>query len=463
MRRALQRALRCCSGCGGRRRALRCCKSALVALCLASVQAQHVELLAPAQGFVSRDGALRVEWAAKDVPADKGALRVVLMVNGLVAQVDDPRSAVGSLLLSALSDGQYRVHVFLGQYDEFEGLSNVQSSALVECWVDTSGVLGGVAPLNPQAGMVPGFTAYVPATRTGAQPGREPVVVFTYHCNRPDFVKMQADALRHFMLDDFTLIVINDAQSDEMRTAISEASRSVGAESIPTPDYLDHSDPSQVVGRIVTWSMQEVALRRFNNSVVMLLEGDIFPVAPFAPLDFLSGYQIAGTQQGRRHRSSGFLLRYLWVGLLLVDLKDLPNKHLLNMDVAVVGDVGGDTASAMHHFFDASLQVCLCVEELGRVLAAPAREESHGCVRGGRSRCGGFCTRRMCIKRTATSTSSRPLPEKSITMPFASRYLAPSPLPAPPVLDARISKNVRLLLASSKRSSACLSLLHAAS
>jgi hypothetical protein len=51
--------------------------------------------------------------------------------------------------------------------------------------------------------------------------------------------------------------------------------------------------------------------------------------------------------------------RYLWVGLLLVDLQDLPNKHLLNMDVAVVGDVGGDTASAMHHFFDASPQVSL--------------------------------------------------------------------------------------------------------
>ena len=162
-------ALRCCGGYGGRRRALRPCGAALVALCLASVQAQHVELLAPAQGFVSRDGALRVEWAAKGVPDDKGALRVVLMVNGLVAQVDDPRSAVGSLLLSALSDGQYRVHVFLGQYDEFEGLSNVQSSALVECWVDATGVLGGVAPLNPQAGMVPGFTAYVPATRTGAK------------------------------------------------------------------------------------------------------------------------------------------------------------------------------------------------------------------------------------------------------------------------------------------------------
>ena len=120
---------------------------------------------------------------------------------------------------------------------------------------------------------------------------------------------LQAEALRTFILDQFTLLIINDAQSDEMCTAFSDASRSVGAESILTPSYLDHREPSKVVGRIVTWSMQEVALRRFNDSVVMLVEGDMFPVAPFSPLDFLSGYQIAGTQQGRRHASSGFLLR----------------------------------------------------------------------------------------------------------------------------------------------------------
>ena len=285
------------------------CAAALLALCLPRAEAQHVDLVAPAQGFVSRDGSLRIEWVVAGVPGDGGAPHVVLMVNGMVAQVASASDASGSLLLSALSDGPYRVHVFLGQYDEYEGLSNVQSSALVECWLDATGVLGGVPPPNPQAGMVLGFTPYVPATRAGAQPGRGPVVVFTYHCNRPDFVKMQADALRKFILDDFTLLVINDAQSDEMRTAISEASMSVGAESILTSDYLDHSDPSQVVGRIVTWSVQEVALRRFNDSVVMLLEGDMFPVAPFSPLDFLAGYQIAGTQQGRRHASSGFLLR----------------------------------------------------------------------------------------------------------------------------------------------------------
>ena len=224
----------------------------------------RVDLLEPEQDFVSREGNLKIAWAVKDVPGGSGALKVVIMVNGLTAQVQELNSEQGSLLLGDLKDGPYRVHVFLGEYDEFEGLSNVQSSALVECWVDTAGVLGDAPPANPQAGMVQGFTPYVPAIRSGAQPGRGPVVIFTYHCNRPDFVKLQGAALKQFILDDFIIIVINDAPTDEMRVAINEASKSVGAESIVTPDYLDHSDPSQVVGRIVTWSVQDIALKRFN-------------------------------------------------------------------------------------------------------------------------------------------------------------------------------------------------------
>mmetsp|Transcript_6847 Transcript_6847/g.10785 ORF Transcript_6847/g.10785 Transcript_6847/m.10785 type:complete len:212 (+) Transcript_6847:182-817(+) len=88
-----------------------------------------------------------------------------------------------------------------------------------------------------------------------------------------------------------------------------------------------------------------------------LLEGDIFPIDHFAPLEFMKGYNIAGTHQGRMHRETGFLLRYLWVGCLLIDLRGLPNKDLLDMKRTVVGDVGGDTAAALHHFFAASPEV----------------------------------------------------------------------------------------------------------
>ena len=326
-----------------------------------TVTAARVQLVTPTQGFVSSVDALTITWVTTGVVAEGGnrALKLVLMVNGLTAQASEATSGHGeqSLRLNRLEDGMYRVHVVLGEYDDVEGLSKVQSSAFVECWVDSQGLLGGVPPVNPQAFMGLPFTPYAPARRRGARPSRLPVVIFAFHCNRPDFVILQARALKSFFLDDYTLIVINDAQSDDMRAVIAAAAESVGAEAISTPDYLDHSDPSSVVGKIVTWTMQEVALQRFNDSVVMLLEGDIFPVAHFSPLDFLEGYSIAGTQQGRRHHSTGFLLRYLWVGILLMDLKGLPNKHLLNMETAVVGDVGGDTASAMHHFFAASPDV----------------------------------------------------------------------------------------------------------
>lgn len=110
----------------------------------------HIELLEPAQGFVSGDGTLRVTWAAKEVPSGGSKLKIVLMVNGLTAHVTEFGSETTSTEFNELADGSYRVHIFLGEYDEIEGLSNVQSSALVECWVDNNGMLGAVAPVNPQ-------------------------------------------------------------------------------------------------------------------------------------------------------------------------------------------------------------------------------------------------------------------------------------------------------------------------
>ena len=110
----------------------------------------HIELLEPAQGFVSGDGTLRATWAAKEVPSGGSKLKIVLMVNGLTAHVTEFGSETTSTELNELADGSYRLHIFLGEYDEIEGLSNVQSSALVECWVDNNGMLGAVAPVNPQ-------------------------------------------------------------------------------------------------------------------------------------------------------------------------------------------------------------------------------------------------------------------------------------------------------------------------
>jgi hypothetical protein len=110
-------------------------------------------------------------------------------------------------------------------------------------------------------------------------------------------------------------------------------SAEVGAASVlPSPDWIDYSQPSKAVGQIVTWAVKEIAVKQYPNSIVFLLEGDMFPVAPFSPSTFLKGYDIAGTPQQREHAETGFILRYLWVGILLLDMASLPNKHLLNME-----------------------------------------------------------------------------------------------------------------------------------
>jgi len=316
-----------------------------------------IEILRPRQGDLVEEGSLIVEWRVRRAEENVDETQqVVIMVNGLVVHVSPAEN--GLVSMQEVRAGVYlHVHAFLARYEEEEGITNVASASSVECKIISKERVKQDSQVQVEREPPYEYTPYVPANRSGEQPGREPVIIFTFHCNRPDLVLLQHRALSNFILDKFKMIVINDAQSEDTRSSIANASIQVGADHFLTPDYFDHSDPSYVVGKVVTWAVQEIALARYNDSVIFLLEGDLFPIAKFSPLHFIKGYNIAGTQQGRRHAKTGFLLRYLWVGFLVVDLRGLPNKHLLNMVPTVVGDVGGDTASSLHHFFDASPEI----------------------------------------------------------------------------------------------------------
>ncbi|EKX44923.1 hypothetical protein GUITHDRAFT_163480 [Guillardia theta CCMP2712] len=279
-----------------------------------------IQISRPKQGELIEEGSLMVEWKLKGLQEDTDqGLQVVIMVNGLVVHVSRPED--GRVSMQDVRAGIFlHVHAFLAKYEEEEGITNVSSSSSIECKIVSKEAMERLsnAQAHGQRGNVgPSmYTPYIPANKSGEQPGREPVIIFTFHCNRPDLVLLQHTALSHFMLDEFKLIVINDAQAHDTRKEIERASLSVGADHFITPDYFDHSDPSYIVGKVVTWAVQEIALIKYNDSVM-----------------------------------------YLWVGLLFLDLRDLPNKNLLNMIPAVVGDVGGDTASSLHLFLDASPNV----------------------------------------------------------------------------------------------------------
>jgi hypothetical protein len=245
-----------------------------------------VELLSPAQGDVHTGGVLQVKWRAGGVQLGGGeeGTNVIVVVNGVTAKITD--SAEGALQFGEMPSGFYRVQVFLGRHSEDDGISDVRASALVECAVRGEGELDADWDQQRQlwdSGAGPeGFTPYVPAAVKG-DAARAPVVIMVFHCNRPDLLRLQVAALERFMLDPFELLVVDDAPTPELRAQFAAAARHAGAEHLPTPDYFDHSVPSDVVGKVVTWAVQDVALPRYKDRVLFLLEGDMLPVPPRPP------------------------------------------------------------------------------------------------------------------------------------------------------------------------------------
>ena len=231
-----------------------------------------IQISRPKQGELIEEGSLMVEWKLKGLQEDTDqGLQVVIMVNGLVVHVSRPED--GRVSMQDVRAGIFlHVHAFLAKYEEEEGITNVSSSSSIECKIISKEAMERLS--NEQAHGQRGnegpskYTPYIPANKSGEQPGREPVIIFTFHCNRPDLVLLQHKALSHFMLDEFKLIVINDAQAHDTRKEIERASLSVGADHFITPDYFDHSDPSYIVGKVVTWAVQEIALIKYNDSVM---------------------------------------------------------------------------------------------------------------------------------------------------------------------------------------------------
>ena len=197
----------------------------------------------------------------------------------------------------------------------------------------------------------------------GGDENRGRVVILSFHSNRPDFLLLQARALRQFMLDDYLLVVIDDAKVPSVQNQFREAAANFGAEYRQTPDWgrvrgrISALSPSVIHGMTLTWAMQEIVLEEFQSSLVFFIEGDIFPVAPFSATSFMRGFDIAGPPQTRRDENICFALRYIWVGLAFFDLPKLPNKHLLQFHVDEIHGVHGDTGSALHRFLDASPEV----------------------------------------------------------------------------------------------------------
>ena len=179
------------------------------------------------------------------------------------------------------------------------------------------------------------------------------------------------------MLNDYELIVFNDAKTPKLEKAIRETCEKYNTRCIRYEQHWHETNPFN--STILQWlhdrnieysyilvvpkdiqgisnhpslrhsHVIQYALDNFgynHNDVVVIADGDIFPIRPLDVRSLVSQCHIAGS---RRIESSANI-DYLWVPFIAIDMPAIPNKNDLTFNVDVINKRLHDTGSHMYHY-----------------------------------------------------------------------------------------------------------------
>lgn len=199
----------------------------------------------------------------------------------------------------------------------------------------------------------------------------------TFHYNKPEFIEYQYKTLKKFMLDDYELIVFNDARDPEYEKSIRETCEKFGIQSVRYQQEWHEEEPLNY--KIAEWLKDpniknihsfisthphdiakqpsvrhchviKYALEHFgynHNDIVGLIDGDAFPIRPLSCRSLVSDCDIAGIQKRPGNSSE---IDYLWVVFIIFDMRTMPKKEELNFDIALINNMIHDTGSETYHF-----------------------------------------------------------------------------------------------------------------
>ncbi len=200
------------------------------------------------------------------------------------------------------------------------------------------------------------------------------ILIFTYAYNRPDFIALQDTTFKHFMKNEYEFIIFNDAVNpgdyDEIHKICLE--RDLRCIDIPQEihnrPYLHRTDwgefktfqqASTRNSNVVQYSLDVLGFA--HDDILMLIDSDMFLIKEFDVREYMNEYTIAAFYKSccdvimnNQHTSEVPHLDFLWIGLVFIDMKNLPHKTALNFNCGTQGkvqlDAGGFTFAYMKEF-----------------------------------------------------------------------------------------------------------------
>ncbi|OGB84408.1 hypothetical protein A3F66_06215 [candidate division TM6 bacterium RIFCSPHIGHO2_12_FULL_32_22] len=170
----------------------------------------------------------------------------------------------------------------------------------------------------------------------------EPVLIFTYAFNRPEFIELQHKCFKKFLKDDYEFIVFNDANTIENELAIENTCKELGIKCVRIPQIIhdlpylprwDH-EPSFHYPTIRCVNGVQFSLNRlgfFHKGPLLILDSDMFLIREFSVKEVLKNYDIISIYQ-RGIGDNNCTVNYISIDLILMNMEKLPNKQTFNVN-----------------------------------------------------------------------------------------------------------------------------------
>ena len=204
------------------------------------------------------------------------------------------------------------------------------------------------------------------------------VRILTFHYNRPDFLEYQMKAFQKFLLDDYEVIVFNDAPDARNERAIRSFCEKRGIVCVRFEPEWHWSDPlnDELIRKVDTqeknsyflfpWKegrldraavssqcsirhshVIQYALDHYgydHDDIVVIMDADVFPIKPISIRELLTDVPLAGIEGGFNGHP------YLWVPFIAFDPRRLPDVRELRFHVDLIDGVLFDTGSHSFHY-----------------------------------------------------------------------------------------------------------------
>jgi glycosyltransferase involved in cell wall biosynthesis len=184
------------------------------------------------------------------------------------------------------------------------------------------------------------------------------ILIITHSYNRPDFIEVQYQTFRKFLMDEYEFVVFNDAPEDTMAQAIETTCKNLNIQCIripqtihtqpylPNPSHDNTNNPSKRAAHVVQYSLDVLGFD--HTDLVVIIDSDMFLIDTLSFREYMADYSLAGIPQ---YRDNGqFIVDYLWNGLVIFDMPTLPDKKEINFNCGYVEGVRTDTGGETHYY-----------------------------------------------------------------------------------------------------------------